>query len=430
MTKSEYREKRNALISYMEPLSHLSDPESGKLFDAKMAEVKRLDEEWEKWVVASADVRDMSTEPPAIDVTRMKGIDTKECVTVEGMDFRSGRTWYGSGAAIDHTFLAKGETMVDRVTEKNGDSFRLLNTPGALGDTVRGIVTGKWESQELKNAVTTSASGVLIPEVLSAQILDLMRNNCLFTAAGCPVVPMETNNLTVARVAQDPTFTFKEEGQEGAEAALSFDSVELKAKTLYGYCYVSLEALKSAKNLDAIIRTSFAQAMGVALDAGILYGQKNQGGTYDSFAPDGIWNNEDVESVALGSDTVYDAMLKGRGKLLGNNAAPSCIAVNAATDELLQLQKDGEERYLPMPAALSQMNTIVSNQLAYDESAGSDGLIFDPSAILIGLQNGITVEVLNDTECVKKGLVAFRVYCMADAVVTRPKAVCKLTGLK
>ena len=116
--------------------------------------------------------------------------------------------------------LRKDESMVSRV--KNA------NTHLDLGKCIRGMYTGNWEGAEAeRREMDTSATGVIIPAVCSGQILDYARNTSLFGAAGVPVYPMTSNNLTLARLSSDPTFSFKAEGEEATESTFDIDSVEL-----------------------------------------------------------------------------------------------------------------------------------------------------------------------------------------------------------
>ena len=106
---------------------------------------------------------------------------------------------------VDSLALRSNETFVSRLPQTERKALD-------LGKYVRGAVTGDWSNAvEERAAFNTSTTGVIIPNVLSAQVIDKARNLSLFTAAGVPIVPMSTNNLTIARVAEDPEFSFKEE---------------------------------------------------------------------------------------------------------------------------------------------------------------------------------------------------------------------------
>ena len=418
MTKKEYCTKRAELMKQAQEAIDKNDYDKANdlMNQVTVLDVEYQDEEGRRL----ANERALSDESRRIIMPWMTG---------EGINIITGASYPAGSVVQDSLFLSNSKSMVDVVKATDPAAQTLLNMDGALGAVVRGIVTGKWDNPELKNVVNTTSNGTLIPQVLSAQVIDLMRNLSLFTSAGVPIVPMETNNLTISRVKSDPVFAFKEEGKEAAESSFELDGVELKAKTAYGYAYVTLEAIQSSKNLDAVIRQVFAQAMANAIDVGMLYGQKNETG-FDTFAPSGIMNDEDVLKIDAGESASYDDILIAAGAIRKNNGIPTKWAVNAATDEALEMLKDSTGQYLEPPMSLNGMQKIVSNQLAYDEEKGSDALVFDPTAMVIGLQNSLVIKIIEDGECLKKGLVGFQIYSMLDCKAVRPKAICRIIGLK
>lgn len=330
---------------------------------------------------------------------------------------------------VDSIFLNKGEKLSNRVKET--EENQILNQEGALGEVVKGMVTGKWSSTELKNAVTTTATGVLIPEVLSSKIIDKARELSLFTNAGVPIIPMESNNVHISRVKTDPTFKFKKEGEAATESSFELEDVNLQSKTAYGYAYVTLEAIKSSQNLDTILRTVFAEAMAQAIDDGMLYGQYNSSTTsYEAFAPSGIMNDTNINSVTATAGAGYDDIIKAIGKVRGGNGVPTVLGINSNTEELFSLLKTEDGQYLSAPKSVENMQAIVSNQLKHDDSTGDDALVFDPNAMIIGIQNNIQIKIIEDSECLKKGIVGFQIYAMLDCKATQPKHICKVTGIK
>ncbi|MCD7883908.1 MAG: phage major capsid protein [Lachnospiraceae bacterium] len=429
MTRRDYLNKRNPL---MEQAQRLIDAGEIDKANEKMKEIKELDATWETIAEAQADFRAMQDNQPMYNVRDFRGVQLDESNVVRGevINLVNGNTYYpGAVRVADPLFLSDSRSMVDYAKENSKAADPLMLEENALGDVVRGMVTGVWSSNELKNAVTTSTTGTLIPEVLSARVIDLARNLSLFTAAKVPTVPMSSNNMTISRLTEDPVFAFKQEGEEGAEVGISIDGVKLEAHTVYGYCYVSLEAIQSSQNLTGVLRNAFAQAVAQAIDNGMLYGQDDgSGGTVD-YAPSGIMNDSDIISLEA-TNTGYDDFVKASAAIKQSNYVASTWAVNAYTDETLSLLKDSEGRYLDAPAVLSGMSKIVSNQLAYDAENGSDGLVFDPQSMLIGIQDSIKIRMIEDEKAVKNGLIAFRVHAMLDCKVITPKAICRITGLK
>lgn len=336
------------------------------------------------------------------------------------------------GEKMKDIFLNKSDKLTDRVKNSNDKEMEALEKDGAFAEVVRGIVTGKWDNRDIKNSVTTTATGVLIPEVISARVIDIARDKSLFGVAGVPTVPMSTNNMSISRVKKDPVFGFKKEGAEGKETSFELDNVKLKSKTAYGYAYVSLEAIKSSQNLDTILYKVFSEAMAQCIDNGFLYGQELPEDEQDEKdeLPDGIMNDSAINSVVATEDTGYDVFIKAIGKIKASNGNPTALGINAQTDESLSLLKTSVGEYLTPPEAVKDLEKVVSNQLKYDEATGSDAVIFDPQALLIGIQNNIEIKIIEDNECLKKGLVGFRIFAMLDCKAVEPKNICKITGIK
>lgn len=327
---------------------------------------------------------------------------------------------------IDDVALRSKESILERMDIPKEE--RGLD----IGKYIKGMVTGDWKGAETeKRAVLTSGTGVIIPQSLSGQIIDMARNQSLFTLAEVPVIPMESDNLTIGRIKKDPTIQFKKEGEEAPESGFELEAVKLKAKTCYGYAYVSLEAIRSSKNLTTIITNAFSSAIAEAIDQGMLNGQYNKTESkFEDFAPSGIMNDKYINTVDGTGVNGYDAIVKAIGKVRRNNGIASAYGINANTEEALSLLKDSNGQYLEPPKAVTNLNQIVTNQLKNDSLNGDEALVFDPRAMAIGIENNITIQMFNNTdECIKKGLVAFRVYAMLDCVVTQPQHICKIENM-
>lgn len=344
--------------------------------------------------------------------------------------YRSSQAQVGNNIIDKNTtnnvFLRNNESILSKTNIPQQE--RGLN----IGKYIRGVVTGQWEGADSeKRAMLTSGTGTIIPCELSGNIIDVARNKSLFTLSGVPTIAMTTDNIKIARVKNDPSFKFKEEGKEATENSFELESIDLRSKTCYGYAYVSLEAIKSSKNLDSIITNTFSSAISEAIDKGMLYGQYNDTDSkYDAFAPSGVFNDENINTVDATSFTGYDPFIKAIGKVRKYNGVASVYGINANTEESLSLLKDKNGQYLTPPKAITDINQIVSNQLKSDDENGDESLVFDPNSMVIGIQNYVSIQMFNNTdECIKKGLVAFRIYAMLDCVVTQPKHICKIENI-
>lgn len=350
--------------------------------------------------------------------------DIPEGAELRNADVLKG-TYTGTVKSSEGLALRSDETMVSRVKGNTN--------PLDIGKIVRGLYNGNWDGAEAERRaiINTQGVGTIIPAVCSAQIIDMARNISLFGSANVPVYPMESDNLKLARLIKDPVFSFKAEGTKGTEADFELDDITLESKTCYGYAYVSIEAIESAKNLGQIISQSFAQAMANSIDVAMLYGQaKSSGSGVEDFAPAGIMNDVDI-NVIEATNNGYTDYIKGIGAVRRANGTPTVLGMNADTEELISLLTDKDGQPLKEPKAYEELKKIVSNQLKFDSSNGSDAIVFDPQALAIGIQNNIRFRMITDSdECIQNGLVGFQIYSMLDCKAVRPKHISKITGIK
>lgn len=431
----EYKNISNQINSYkksnkefMNGLINFADEEGMNLQNISENQelIKQYDndyEEYKKYIAQRKEGLENANKKAYEDKTTITNIYEKGVIVEDGTVIDS--IGIKGGEQLNKVFLNKADKLADTV--KLSDETNALNDDGALAEVVRGMVTGKWNNIAIKNAVTTTTSGVLIPEVLSAKIIDLAREKSLFSSVGVPTVNMNTDNVKISRIKKDPTFSFKAEGQEAEESSFELDSVDLKSKTAYGYAYVTLEAIKSSVNLDSILYKVFSEAMANCIDRAFLYGQNE-----DTFAPSGILNDSEINHIECseGSKNLYDEFIRAIGRIKRFNGVPTSLCINSDTEELLSMCRDSNGQYLAAPLPVQKLNRVVSNQLKYDEETGSDALVFDPQALLVGIQNNIQIKMIEDGECLKKGLIAFQIYSMLDCKAVVPKNICKITAIK
>lgn len=330
--------------------------------------------------------------------------------------------------------LRTGETFSDRVMRSEEDSNL------DLGKYIRGLVTGDWEGSEAeKRSVTTSSIGTIIPTVLSSQILDYALNTSMFLQSEVPTVPMDSNNLTYAKIKKigTPEFVktevqnnefiqkdyFKKELAEGKQIDLDLEVVTLKTKTCYAYSYVSLESITSAKNLSQILIKAFGDVISNAVDYAFLYGQYNSlEKKFEEFAPEGILNDANISSLTTKAIT-WDEYIKAVGKIKSYNGLASHYAINSKTEEALNLLKTTEGQYLSKPQCLEALSPVVSNQLEDGTS-----IVFDKEALVIGIQNSLAIRMITASDyCIKNGAIGFQIYCMMDCKTLYPQNICKIT---
>ncbi|NFN17445.1 phage major capsid protein [Clostridium botulinum] len=293
-----------------------------------------------------------------------------------------------------------------------------------IGKYIKGMVTGDWtnaiaEKSEFM-ALNTSTGTTLIPTPLAAQVIDLARNQ--MSLSDIPIIPMETNNLTIAKIIENPKFKFKKELEKASESEMSFAPIELKSKTIYGLMKLSLELLHSASNIEQVVTQAMAQAIAQAIDNAGLYGR----GTDENkkvYEPlgitrvEGINIVEDVEPVELSK---YAPYVRGIGKITKANGVPTTIAYNSDIDTEFSLLTDTTGQPLNAPKVVNSLNKKLSNNVLDNQA-----LIFDSNSIVMGLQNNIAIDTSKELGFAD-GSVYLRVYAMLDFAVLKPKNITKI----
>lgn len=315
----------------------------------------------------------------------------------------------GTGKFIQ--IVNKGEQF-SRVTKTTNDQGL------ELGKYLRGMVTGKWEGASAEKgefkALNTSTGTTLIPRPLASQVIDLARNNMVLS--DIPIIPMETNNLTIAKIIEDPQFAFKKELGEASLSSMMFAPIELKTKMIYGLMKISLELLNSAANVESILTNAMAQSMAHAIDMAGIYGAGSNG--TNTFEPLGITKVPGInllENIDKISTSKFTSFVNGIGNITSANGVPTHVAYNSDIETNLNLLTDTTGQLLNAPNVFNTLNKKVSNVVKPNES-----IVFDSNAIVMGLQKDIQIETSKELGF-SDGSVYFRIYAMVDFAVLKPK---------
>ncbi|HHQ4189815.1 TPA: phage major capsid protein [Clostridium perfringens] len=288
----------------------------------------------------------------------------------------------------------------------------------SLGKYIRGMLTGDWKGSEGEmrkfRALNTSTGTTVIPKVLSAKVIDLAREQ--MALSDIPIIPMESNNLTIARVKGDPDFGFKSELEKVTSSDMEFEPIELKSKTIYGLMQISLELLNSAQNIDAVIEQAMSKAVAQVIDKKGLYGNGDK-------EPKGILTYDNINIME--SDSIekskYTSFVKGIGEITKANGIPNIIAYNSKIDTSLNLLTDTTGQPLNMPKSVESMTHNISNNIEDNQA-----MIYDNQSVVMGLQNQIRVDTSSEMGF-DDGSVWLRVYAMVDFAILNPKNVTKIT---
>lgn len=297
-----------------------------------------------------------------------------------------------------------------------------------FGKYVKGALTGNWGNAENERkcyaALSTSTGGVIVPDVLSAEILKKIMNKSLIYRSGVPLVDMKSNNLSIAKVKSNPTGAFKAELATVSPSDAEFEAVELRSKTMYSLCKISLEMLHSAVNLTEVLQNAMADAVADTIDKACIYGSSVEG-------IKGLANYDTVNKVTADA-TNYAQFVNAVGKIRKANGNPTIMGINADTDTTFNLLADTTGQPLNAPSVVDNLQRMVSNNLRNDLGVAKDeseALVYDPNAIIIGQQVGLRFEASRDLG-MNDGSVYLRIYTMLDMAVLRPEHISYISGLK
>lgn len=299
-----------------------------------------------------------------------------------------------NGVADDTTVLRKEQRMADLVKPTHEE--RQLS----IGKFVKGIVTGDWtnaasEQRAMSEGVLTGG-GYMVPEILSANIIDKARNQARVIQAGAGIVPMTSNKLTIAKVTGDPTASWKAENAHGTFSDMTFDAINFEARTLMALVKVSVELLEDAQNIDTVIYNALSQALALEVDRVALYGSGV------GVEPLGLKNAAGIQTISMGANgavlTGYDKFSEAVQAIREQNGEPNSVIYAPRTAGQIDRLKDSTGQPLtPLESfkALGKFSTkqVPTNLTQGTNTLASDAFVGDFSQLLIGMRKQFSLEV-------------------------------------
>lgn len=337
-------------------------------------------------------------------------------------DFRNGIMPALERKTFDSRPLAPSESFATAIRAKDiGFGF---------GDYLRAMVVGPKNERErfaLQQA-SDSSGGYEVPAPLSAAVIDNTRTGSTFVKAGAMTIPLLgfQNRVIVPSANADPTFR--------AEGAAVGDSQSLAGatfdlKTIAVTVKVPRELLEDALNVNEALTDHFATAFASELDKAVGWGA--------SGGPTSVMNTANILSVTSAANgdaiTDYSKLLSAQYELaLQGNAATAAVMSPREFKAFASL-KDTTNQPLRRPDALATLPLHPSPEAPINQTQGtsvnaSTILVGDWSHLWIGVRDGLRIEVLKETYSSTLSY-GFQGWLRVDALVTKPKAFVKVTGI-
>ncbi len=260
------------------------------------------------------------------------------------------------------------------------------------------VVTDKTDvERRALSEATDSAGGYTVPDILSAELIDLARAESIVMRAGARTIPLTSDSNTIAKVLSDPTPAWRMEADSVANSDATFGPVTLTPRSLAVSVDVSAELMADSLNLSDALPNILAAAMAAELDRVALLGS----GTAPE--PRGIANTSGIGTFAQDAiNSNYSNLSKARTVILTANRGPLSAFVMHPRDEgeFTDLT-DSTGQPLMAPKAIADIPMLTTTSIPIDGGSGSDesSIIAGNFAhLLVGIRSAIQIEVLKTTK--------------------------------
>lgn len=332
--------------------------------------------------------------------------------------------------------LKSGETF----RPESATGFETEDEPTAdYGDFLFFSMTGRqpasMQDVDIRNVATTpdSAGGFNVDSVLSSQVIEEVRSKSVALRAGATTIPMQSNELRIARFLTAPSAGWVAEGADIGVTDSTFDQVTLKPKKVAAIIVSTNEFWEDAQNGPAMLRSAVARALAEAVDHAILYGAGS------GAEPQGILGATGVNAISVAAaPTDYSEIVEGVGTVLeaGYTGDVSSMSMVAHPRELKSYQGlvDSTGQPLQMPQWASDVRKF--NTTATPSGGLHHVLLGDFSQVLVGMRySGVRFEIFRSGEADTHSLIsqdktAIRAVMRMDVALARPSFLCTLDDVQ
>ncbi|MGH7865078.1 MAG: phage major capsid protein, partial [Candidatus Binataceae bacterium] len=309
----------------------------------------------------------------------------------------------------------------------------------SIGRVLRGIILGgraddakELDEERKALGVTPDPSGgYTVSGTLSSRWIDLLRAASVLQRAGMLTVPMETGEMTIARVTANPAVSWQAENAALSAADPTFAAVKLQARTAVVLVKVSLELAQDSSNIEGILETTLTGALASAIDGAGLNGIVTGAGA----APTGVFNTANINKITgIGALTNFDFLVDGLYELMLDNVSVEDIGALIAHPRVwrtLRRLKTGlasDQTPLVPPQEIAGLPKLWTTAAPLTGTTAK-AVIADWRSLLFGVRKQIEVRVLREAFMGSNLQVAVLAYARVDFAVTRPTDFCSLEGI-
>ena len=271
------------------------------------------------------------------------------------------------------------------------------------------------------------AGGFTVPEITSARLIDMVRDNMVLSAAGAQTVPLTSDSHVWARLASDPVPGWRAENESVDESDPTFSAVTLKPKSLAVLVRAPVELMEDSLNLETELPRILARALAIEIDRTGLVGSGDNG------EPTGIVNFSGLtaNSFAGGELDSYAPFITARTALHSANERLTGFVMSPRDEGTLAGLVDGQAQPLRKPEAIANTPMLWTGSMPTDGGAGDDEsqiIAGDWSQLMVGLRSSIRIITLRERfmDSLQFGFIA---HARVDFAATRDSAFTVLDGI-
>lgn len=336
------------------------------------------------------------------------------------------------GRDLNTAMLAEGEVRALLPEQRMASLVQPDGTSMDLRSAVRALAFG--ERRALGENVG-ALGGWLVPESVSATVIDLARAKSVLIAAGARTIPMTSGEMVVVKLKTDPTPAWRKEHEAIPESAPTFEPLRLKAQAVGTLVRISIELLEDAPPASQAVENAIAGAMATEMDRVGVFGTGN------APEPLGVYNTPGVNSVSMGANGAtpanWDAYLDAILAIETANGSPNAIIMSPRSKRTLAGLKDTTGQPLAPPKEFTDLKRLVSNQIPTNLTQGSSGvtsvsIVGDFSQMALAMRTNLVMEAtrVGGTGTFAQMEVLIRCYARMDVAVFRPQHFAKIVGIK
>jgi HK97 family phage major capsid protein len=387
--QKKYMEEMVQMLETMENEKRSFSPEEKKRFSSLEKQVNEIDAEFEK---------EGLTLEEAIEQLE----DVQERTQQTGSAFKNSSEYQSLKRKSENPLEVRGYRGKERIGRHE--------TGVTIGDLVTSYVTGKYRSNEVRQAMNTTGSGILVPTEVYQGFIDLLRDQSFLSEA--TVYPMTSKALVIPKVASDVLPAFKAENDLIVESSPNFTGVTLSAKPMYALTNISLELIESSGiDIGLAVTQLMASAMRQAIQTFMLHGG-------DPLGYDGILNDANINLIDA-TTIDYASIGAGIRAINTNNGKPNGLVYNSGDAMDIELLTDTTGQFIQEPRFMQDLNKFTVSGALEENQA----LVGDLSTIAWGIlsEGGLQIDIDKSGDAFKRGSISIRARINSDFALTNPK---------